>query len=101
MNNRKRHADRVAVEIHNQGTIPSDLLPRIFEPFRSGRHYTSRGAGLGLGLFIAKTMLERSGASIVTRNLEAPETGARIIIRWLRASFERGGLVRSVDAASK
>ena len=46
----------VAVEVHNRGTIPGDILPRIFEPFRSGRHYASRGDGLGLGLFIAKAI---------------------------------------------
>jgi PAS domain S-box-containing protein len=47
---------RVIVEVHNEGTIPGELLPRIFEPFRSGRHYGNRRDGLGLGLFIAKAI---------------------------------------------
>jgi signal transduction histidine kinase len=47
---------RVAVEVHNEGTIPGELLPRIFEPFRSGRHHGNRGDGLGLGLFIVKAI---------------------------------------------
>ena len=47
---------QVAVEVHNRGTIPSNLLPCIFEPFGSGRRSTSRGDGLGLGLFIAKAI---------------------------------------------
>jgi PAS domain S-box-containing protein len=56
--------ERVAVEVHNQGTIPSDILPRIFEPFRSGRHYASRGEGLGLGLFIAKAIARAHGGGL-------------------------------------
>jgi PAS domain S-box-containing protein len=56
--------ERVAVEIHNRGTIPRELLPRIFEPFRSGRHYASRGDGLGLGLFIAKAIARAHGGGL-------------------------------------
>lgn len=54
----------IAVEVHNEGTIPGVLLPRIFEPFRSGRHYASRGDGLGLGLFIAKAIARAHGGGI-------------------------------------
>ncbi len=56
--------ERVAVEIHNEGTIPGELLPRIFEPFRSGRHYGNRGDGLGLGLFIAKAIARAHGGGL-------------------------------------
>jgi signal transduction histidine kinase len=54
----------VAVEVHNRGTIPKELLPRIFEPFRSGRHNASRGDGLGLGLFIAKAIAQAHGGGL-------------------------------------
>jgi signal transduction histidine kinase len=56
--------DHVAVEIRNRGSIPSELLPRIFEPFRSGRHYASRGDGLGLGLFIARAIAHAHGGEL-------------------------------------
>jgi PAS domain S-box-containing protein len=56
--------EHVAVEVHNHGTIPSDVLPRIFQPFRSGRHYASRGEGLGLGLFIAKAIVRAHGGGL-------------------------------------
>jgi signal transduction histidine kinase len=55
---------RVAVEVQNQGTIPGELLPRIFEPFRTGRQHTQRGQGLGLGLFIAKAISRAHGGSL-------------------------------------
>ena len=57
-------AQQVAVEVHNRGTIPKEILPRIFEPFRSGRHYVSRGEGLGLGLFIAKAIARAHGGGL-------------------------------------
>lgn len=56
--------ERVAVEVHNEGAIPGEVLPRIFEPFRSGRHHGKRGEGLGLGLFIAKSIAVAHGGAL-------------------------------------
>jgi two-component system CheB/CheR fusion protein len=55
---------KVTVEVRNQGTIPNEIVPRLFEPFHSGREYTKRGDGLGLGLFIAKTIARAHGGGI-------------------------------------
>jgi signal transduction histidine kinase len=55
---------RVTVEVHNEGTIPAELLPHIFEPFRSAHHYGNRGGGLGLGLFIAKAIARAHGGGL-------------------------------------
>ncbi|TXM90269.1 sensor histidine kinase, partial [Methylobacterium sp. WL122] len=53
------------------------------------------GAGLGLGLFIAKTLIERSGAQITLSNASAPGThGAQVRISWARHIFERGAALR-------
>jgi len=54
----------VAVEVHNEGTIPHELLPHIFEPFRSARGHGNRGDGLGLGLFIAEAIARAHGGSL-------------------------------------
>jgi signal transduction histidine kinase len=67
------------VEFHNRGTIPSDVLPRMFEPFRSGRHYASRGDGLGLGLFIAKAIARAHGGELEV-NSENDETTFRLVL---------------------
>ena len=37
---------------------------------------------MGLGFFIAKTLLERSGATVVLANTLAPQTGAVVRIAW-------------------
>ena len=54
----------VAIEVSNRGAIPKEVLPRIFEPFRSGQHHGSRGDGLGLGLFIAKAIAQAHGGGL-------------------------------------
>jgi two-component system, sensor histidine kinase RegB len=46
------------------------------------------GAGLGLGFFIAKTLLERSGAQVTLANRPAPATGAVVRITWPRSAFD-------------
>ena len=71
--------EHVAVEVRNRGTIPSELLPRIFEPFRSGRHNSSRGAGLGLGLFIAKAIARAHGGGLEVKSAN-DETMFRLVL---------------------
>jgi PAS domain S-box-containing protein len=86
--------ERVAVEVHNRGTIPSEILPRVFEPFRSGRHYTSRGEGLGLGLFIAKAIARAHGGALEVKS-ENDETMFRLVLPRLTP-----GAVPRSDAAA-
>jgi two-component system sensor histidine kinase RegB len=50
-----------------------------------GRH-----EGMGLGLFIAKTLLERSGAVVALANRKYPAKGAMIQITWPRAAVDVG-----------
>lgn len=69
---------QVAVEVHNHGEIPDAILPRIFEPFRSGRHHGSRGDGLGLGLFIAQAIARAHDGS-----LEVASAGGETVFRLI------------------
>lgn len=43
----------VVVHIHNEGSVPADILPRLFEPMPSGERRWGDSQGLGLGLYIA------------------------------------------------
>ncbi|MFN0265342.1 ActS/PrrB/RegB family redox-sensitive histidine kinase [Tepidamorphus sp. 3E244] len=78
--------------------IPVDILPKLGQPYLSLRGDLADPAraldrkGLGLGVFIAKTLLERSGASIDIRNASAPASGARITMRWPRSAFGSASL---------
>ncbi len=53
------------------------------EPREAGQH-----EGMGLGLFIAKTLLERSGASVTLANQKAPLAGAMVTVIWPRNSVD-------------
>lgn len=49
---------------------------------------TTRHDGMGLGLFIAKTLLERSGAEVTLANRKPPEHGAQVSLLWPRAVLD-------------
>jgi two-component system, sensor histidine kinase RegB len=85
---------RVTMVIEDNGPgFSPDVVGRVGEPYvttnNDRRAKTEEGAGLGLGLFIAKTLLERSGAIVKTENRVPPATGAVVTIMWQRAVFER------------
>lgn len=76
----------ITIEDDGQGFKP-EILDRIGEPYTTSREADRNGGGLGLGLFIAKTLLERSGAQITFRNRSNPGQGAEIRVVWPRAAF--------------
>lgn len=82
-------ASRVVVTIEDDGVGYSpDVMQRIGEPYVTSRQRDDKAGGLGLGLFIAKTLLERSGARLRFEN-RGPETpGARVEIIWPRNRME-------------
>jgi two-component system sensor histidine kinase RegB len=86
--------DKVTVTINDDGPgFPPEIMDRLGEPFVTGRRQRIRAAsetpGLGLGFFIAKTLLERSGAKLGLENRHFPQRGAIVRVRWGRADFER------------
>jgi len=88
----EHNAERVAITIEDdgQGYAP-DILSRIGEPYMTKRpREHERAGGLGLGLFIAKTLLERSGATIRFGNRDNGDPGARINIYWPRSVMDAG-----------
>ena len=78
----------VAVTISDDGPgFAPEVMDRIGEPYvrSSKRRRMNAGGettGLGLGFFIAKTLLERSGASIDFENRTFPDRGAVIRVHW-------------------
>jgi two-component system, sensor histidine kinase RegB len=91
--------DMVTVTIADDGPgFPPEIKERIGEPYvTSARPRRLRGEmpGLGLGFFIAKTLLERSGATLSLDNRTYPQRGAVIRLRWTREDFERRGIATS------
>jgi two-component system sensor histidine kinase RegB len=93
-------AQQVVVEVADDGPgFASDIIGRLGEPYTSSR--SSKGVqdndefGLGLGFFIARTLLQRSGARVSARNLKKTELidgampgGACVRIVWSRQKLE-------------
>jgi len=87
--------DKVAISlsIADDGPgFPPELITRLGEPYlttraRSAESSESGAGGLGLGIFIAKTLLERTGARLSFDNV-APQGGARVRIVWPRKVIE-------------
>jgi two-component system, sensor histidine kinase RegB len=91
------NADTVEIVISDDGPgIAPDMLKRIGEPYLSRRRSAdepqSEHGGLGLGIFIARTLLERTGAKVSFSNRVFPDHGAVVHIAWPRDRFEAGGI---------
>jgi signal transduction histidine kinase len=70
----------VSVTVHNTGSpIPSELLPRLFEPF-----FTTREEGTGLGLAIVKQMVDAHGGSIEVESDAVRGTRVRVVFPAVR-----------------
>lgn len=78
---------RIYVTDDGPGFAPT-VLAKLGEPYFSDRQIEQRGGGLGLGFFIACTLLERTGARVTPYNRMAPAKGAVIRITWPRDRIE-------------
>jgi two-component system sensor histidine kinase RegB len=102
--------DTVEIVISDDGPgFAPDILKRIGEPYLSRRRGADEASsehsslersglertglertGLGLGVFIARTLLERTGAAVSFTNRIFPDHGAVVQIAWPRGRFEAG-----------
>lgn len=82
----------VAVTIADDGPgFAPGIIDRIGEPYVTSRGPTkddSEAGGLGLGFFIAKTLLERTGARLHFANRSGPATGAVVRVVWPRGVMD-------------
>lgn len=89
---------QVSITVRDDGPgFHENIFDRLGDPFvttrpgygeetgESGRH-----EGMGLGFFIAKTLLERSGAAVSLANRPTPEHGAVVHVVWPRNLIDLG-----------
>ena len=93
-------AERITLRIIDDGAgFPAHLMGRIGDPFVGSRRAATRPGyeGMGLGLFIAKTLLERTGAEVDFSNgsdpfLKPPDTGEKsgaiVEVTWPRRRID-------------
>tara|TARA_B100001057_G_scaffold393081_1_gene401892 strand:- start:245 stop:1000 length:756 start_codon:yes stop_codon:yes gene_type:complete len=79
----KSDSDNTEIIIEDDGEgYPGDILPKIGEPYlKSIKERDKSKIGLGLGLFIGKTLLEKNFASLSFRNSKT-RNGAEVVIKW-------------------
>ncbi len=70
----------VSVAVSNDGEIDAGAGPHIFEPFRTRRTDHQRGGGLGLGLYIARQIVEAHGGRISVASTRPGRTTFRVLL---------------------
>ena len=71
----------IIVEDDGEG-YPKDVLNKIGEPYIKSFKSTDKSkSGLGLGIFIGKTLLEKNYAEVLCRNSKT-RNGAEVSIKW-------------------
>jgi two-component system, sensor histidine kinase RegB len=90
---------KISLRISDDGPgFDQTIFDRLGDPFvttRPGYGVDDEGErgrheGMGLGFFIAKTLLERSGATVSLANRPVPEHGAIIQLSWPRGAVDLG-----------
>jgi len=100
--------EEVSITISDDGPgFAPEVLDRIGAPYVTHRRPGPRESdndeevfGLGLGFFIAKTLLERSGAKLSLKNQSAPLHGAVVTVVWSRSDFERPLVAAPLEPAA-
>ena len=80
--NLKSDSETTEISIEDDGNgYPRDILSKIGEPYLKSENIEKSKAGLGLGVFIGKTLLEKNFAFVNCRNSKT-RSGAEVFIKW-------------------
>ena len=81
--NLKSDSEKTEITVEDDGNgYPRDILSKIGEPYLKSNYSNNKSKeGLGLGLFIGKTLLEKNFAAVNCRNSKTRK-GAEVIISW-------------------
>ncbi len=77
----------ISIEDDGPG-YPKDILNKIGEPYIKSEIGNQNHKGLGLGIFIGKTLLERNRAKVICRNSQT-RSGAEVVITWKNADLKK------------
>jgi two-component system, sensor histidine kinase and response regulator len=72
--------NHIVLSVENGGSIPPDILPHIFDPFRGGNRESGRGEGLGLGLYIVEQLVHAHEGKIEVDSGNTPRTTFRVTL---------------------
>ena len=94
----ERVDDEVVLSVRDTGIgMSSDVLPKIFDLFVQERQALDRSqGGLGIGLTIVRSLIERHGGSVSARS-DGPGNGSEFIVRLPAAARDADGADRAPD----
>jgi signal transduction histidine kinase len=75
-----RATSEVRVLVHNDGDIPRDVMPHLFEPFHVSKRRKARPEGLGLGLYIVQHIVRAHGGRVDVRSGKGDGTTFRVTL---------------------
>ncbi len=67
------------LSVENDGVIPPEILPHLFDPFRGGQR-AGRNEGLGLGLYIVQQIVQAHGGRVDVHSMPETQTRFRVIV---------------------
>ena len=85
----KSNNQQSEISIEDDGPgYPKDILNKIGEPYIKSEIGNQNHKGLGLGIFIGKTLLERNRAKVICRNSQT-RSGAEVVITWKNIDLKK------------
>jgi two-component system sensor histidine kinase/response regulator len=78
----------IVVDVRNQGIIPPERVPTLFEPFQARSEAPPRSTGLGLGLFISHEIVTAHGGDITVES--TADVGGTIVTVRLPRTEDAG-----------
>jgi two-component system sensor histidine kinase/response regulator len=75
-----RSREMVELSVHNDGHIPPEVAPRLFQPFQRGPERRAGAEGLGLGLYIVQQIAGSHGGAVTVDSTLRHGTTFRVII---------------------
>lgn len=94
-------AEKLTVRVADDGPgYPPGMIEHLGDPLLSRHRLSSDSSqeGMGLGVFIAKTLLERTGATLRFANGRGTRQGAIVDVTWPRATVETAGTRAALGA---
>ena len=84
MKSKKTMEKEIKIIINDDGPgFPNDIITKLGEPYIKSRLFElNPNAGLGLGTFLGKTLLERQNAKLIFKD-DKNLGGASVVISWL------------------
>jgi signal transduction histidine kinase len=67
-------SDGVLLSVANEGSIPSRVLPHLFDPFQGGQRQPGQNQGLGLGLYIVQQIVHGHRGTVALQATDVTRT---------------------------